>query len=78
MREDDELIRIFTGSEVSALLLQGELEQAGIPAMTQNDYEAGLMAGFVGGVPSAVDVYINQSDLVRAEPVIDDFMKNNG
>jgi hypothetical protein len=77
MKEDDELIRIYTGSEVSAMLLMGELEQAGIPAMTQNDYQSGLMAGFPGGVPSAVDVYINESDMTRAEPVIDDFMKNN-
>ncbi len=78
MKDNDELMRIFTGSEVSAMLLKGELEQAGIPAMTQNDYQSGLMAGFVGGVPSAVDVYINELDLARAEPVIDDFMKNNG
>lgn len=78
MKKDDELIRIFTGSEVSALLLKEELEQAGIPAMTQNDYQSGLMAGFVGGTPAAVDVYINEMDMENAEPVIDDFMKKNG
>lgn len=77
MGEDEELIRIYTGTEVSAMLLLGELEQAGIPAMTQNDYQSGLMAGFVGGTPSAVDVFINASDMTRAEPVIEDFRKNN-
>ena len=78
MKNEDELIRIFTGSEISALLLRDELEQAGIPAMTQNDYQSGLMAGFAGGTPSAVDVYINELDMEKAEPVIDDFMKKNG
>jgi hypothetical protein len=78
MKSEDELIRIFTGSEVSALLLKDELEEAGIPAMVQNDYQSGLMAGFVGGTPAAVDVYINEMDMGKAEPVIDDFMKKNG
>ena len=78
MKNEDELLRIFTGSEVSAMLLKEELEQAGIPAMTQNDYQSGLMAGFGGGTPSSVDVYINESDMEKAEPVIDDFMKKNG
>jgi hypothetical protein len=77
MKKEDELIRIFTGSEVSVILLKDGLEQIGIQSMIQNDYDAGLSAGFVSGVPSAVDLYIQKSDLDKAKPIIDEFVNNN-
>ena len=77
MKKEEELIRIYTGSEVSVILLKGELEQIGIESMIQNDFDAGLSAGFISGVPSAVDLYIQKSDLKKAKPFIDEFVKNN-
>ena len=77
MGKGNDLIRIFTGSEVSVILLKGELEQIGIQAMMQNDFDAGLSAGFVGGAPSAVDLYIQESDFSKAEPIINEFINNN-
>ena len=77
MEKENELIRIFSGTEVTVILLKGELEQAGIPAMLQNDFESGLSAGFVGGVPSAVDLYIQKADLDKAEPILKDFIKSS-
>jgi hypothetical protein len=77
MESENDLIRIFTGSEVSVILLKGELEQIGVESMMQNDFDAGLSAGFVSGVPSAVDLYIQKSDMDTAKPIIDEFVKNN-
>jgi hypothetical protein len=77
MKKENELIRVYTGSEVTVFLLKGELEQAGIQSMIQNDFDAGLSAGFVSGVPSAVDLYIQNKDLNMAEPIINEFIKNN-
>jgi hypothetical protein len=77
MKKDNELVRVFTGSEVTVILLKGELEQAGIQSMIQNDFDAGLSAGFVSGVPSAVDLYIQKSDLNKAKPIIDKFFDNS-
>jgi hypothetical protein len=77
MKKEDELIRIYTGSEVSVILLKGELEEACIPTMIQNDFDAGLSAGFGSGVPSSVDLYIQISDVDKAKPIIDEFVKNN-
>jgi len=77
MKNEDELIRIYTGSEVSIILLKGELEQIGIQSMIQNDFDAGLSAGFGSGVPSAVDLYIQKSDINKAKPILDEFVKNN-
>jgi hypothetical protein len=77
MKKDNELVRVFTGSEVTVILLKGKLEQAGIQSMIQNDFDAGLSAGFVSGVPSAVDLYIQKSDLNKAKPIIDKFFDNS-
>jgi hypothetical protein len=37
----------------------------------------GLEIGFIGGVQSAIDLFIQQSDFENAEPVIRDFITKN-
>lgn len=76
MKEESNLVRIFTGSEISVILLKGELEENGITALIQNDFQSGISAGFSGGVPSAIDLYIQESDLFQAEPIVNDFIQN--
>ena len=73
MKNLKKLIRIFTGTEVSVILLKGKLEESGIPALIKNDYQSGISAGFTGGIPSAIDVYIQESDLTKAEPIVNEF-----
>ena len=77
MKKRDNLVRVFTGSEVSAILLKGELESIGISAMIQNDYQAGNAYGFMGGTPSAIDLFIQEADLKEAEAIVNEFIKNN-
>lgn len=76
MKEESNLVRIFTKSEISVILLKGELEENGITALIQNDFQSGISAGFSGGVPSAIDLYIQESDLFQAEPIVNDFIQN--
>ena len=76
MKERNGLIRVFTGSEVATLMLQGTLDEIGIGSFVQNDSQSGMAAG-IAGFPSFVDLYIQQSDLKNAEPLINEFMKAN-
>jgi hypothetical protein len=76
MKEEKKLVWIFTGTEISVILLKGELEENGITALIQNDYQSGIFAGFSGGVPSAIDLYVQESDLFQAEPIVNDFIQN--
>jgi hypothetical protein len=69
------LVRIFTGNKVEADLLKGTLEESGITTIVRNDFEAGTIAGFGGGFPSMIDLYIHQDDLNRAEEIIENFSK---
>ncbi len=77
MKAGDELIRVFTGSEVSVILLKGELEEIGVGSIVQNDYVSGISVGFMGGTPTSVDLFIEESDLEVAKPIIDEFIHNN-
>jgi hypothetical protein len=73
MKKGNDLIRVFTGTEVSVIYLKERLEEIGIGALIKNDFQSGLTVGFVSGVPSAVDLYIQESDLEKAEPIIKEF-----
>ncbi|MCX6303658.1 MAG: DUF2007 domain-containing protein [Bacteroidetes bacterium] len=77
MKDDDQIIRVFSGTEMLVLMLKSELEECGIGAMVQNDFQSGVMAGFVAGLPSSVDLYIREADLAAAEPVIEAFLQVN-
>jgi hypothetical protein len=75
MKSETNLIRVYSGTEISITLLKAELEDNGISAMIQNDYQSGISAGFYGG-GTAVYLFIQESDLKSAEPIINDFIKN--
>ena len=70
---NDKLICVYSGTEITVNLLKEILEETGIPALIQNDFNSGISAGFSGGVPSAIDLFIGEDDLEKAEPIIADF-----
>ena len=70
MEDRDELVHLFTGSEVDVELLKGELEANGIKVLIRNDFQSGVMAGFGGGVPSAIDIYVAASDKEKAREIM--------
>lgn len=77
MKGNNSLIRVYSGTELTVNLLKDELESFGIPGMIQNDFNSGISAGFSGGVSSSVDLFIQESDLEKAEPFIQEFREIN-
>lgn len=77
MKRIDKLVKIYSGTEVTVILLKGRIEEIGINSTVKNDYKSGVEAGFVGGVQSTVDLFIQLSDFERAEPIIRDFISKN-
>jgi hypothetical protein len=74
---ENDLIRIYSGTKIAVTLLKTELERTGISAMIQNDFQSGVSAGFFGGDPSSIDLFIRKSDLKDAKPIINDFFMTN-
>lgn len=73
MRTINDLILVFTGDEVTVQHLRGELEAISVKVHIQNDFAAGVSAGFAVGVPTAIDLYIREKDMEKAAPVVKEF-----
>ena len=77
MKDKDQLIKIYTGTETAVLTLKGFLGEIGVNSTIQNNYQSGIETGYFGGVQSAIDLYIQYSDFEKAEPIIRDFTSRN-
>jgi len=77
MKENSNLIRVYSGTELTVNLLKDELAIFGISSMIQNDFNSGVSAGFSGGGPSSVDLFILELDLGKAESIISEFSATN-
>ena len=73
MKEKDNLIKAYSGTESLVHILKDKLEQNGILATIQNDSGD----NFFRGAPIAVDLYIRQLDIKRAGPIIQEFVMKN-
>ena len=77
MTKRDELVRVFTCTELTCNLLRAELEKVGIPVFIRNDHRSAVTAGYGIGSPSAIDIYVTESKVEAAIPVIEDFIQSN-
>ncbi len=77
MDTKNELVRVFAGSEITVNLLKYELENVGISTNIINEYEQSNFRGFSTGTPYSVDLYVLDTDLEKAEPIVKEFMKIN-
>ena len=73
MKENDTLIKAYSGTESLVHILKDKLEQNGIFASIQNNSGD----SFLGGTPIALDLYIRQNDFQKAESIIREFVKKN-
>ena len=66
------LMKVFSGSEVLAIALQQRLEEAGIDTTKKDNIQSARLGGF-GQTDLAVEVFIQETDFAKANPVIEDF-----
>ena len=71
-------MRVFAGSDITVNLLSAELKAVGISTEIVNEYEQSNFQGFSTGTPYSVDLYIMDTDLERALPIVNDFIEING
>ena len=66
------LMKVFSGSEILAQALQVKLEEANVATNIKNNIQSGRLAGF-GTADQAVEVFIQETDFAKANPVIEEF-----
>ena len=66
------LMKIFSGSEILAQALQSKIEAVGVNTIIKNNIQSAKLAGF-GTADQAVEVFIQEIDFGKANPVIEEF-----
>lgn len=69
------LMKVFSGREVLAIALKERLEEAGVETVKKDNIQSARLGGF-GGSDLAVEVFIQETDFAKANPVIEDFRMN--
>jgi hypothetical protein len=68
MRKEENLVKVFSGPETSAILLKSRLEENGIDSLIKNDSED----AFYGVSPKVIDLYVTAEDLKSTKTIIQD------
>ncbi len=69
-----EHITVFSGSSIIVKGLQNRLEDIHINAITRDRFESARLAGF-GADRNAVELLILESEVEKAQPIIDIYKK---
>jgi len=69
MKNTDDLVKVFVGTETAGLLLKDKLDGIGVAALIKND----SWVAFFGAAPSLIDLYIKESDLNKAKKLLIEF-----
>ncbi|MGB5383735.1 MAG: DUF2007 domain-containing protein [Lutimonas sp.] len=75
MDDHDKHVKFFVGSLIEIQRLQLDLDDQNIPSLVKNNFQSGLRSGFYGGSPSQVELFIFESDVKKATPILKAFEK---
>ncbi len=71
MFPESEYERVYTGSLINVQFLQTMLQDRGINSITRDDMKSGMMAGFGGGIPDHIQLFVKKTDVEEAIPIIE-------
>ncbi|MFL9830761.1 putative signal transducing protein [Flavobacterium sp. ARAG 55.4] len=69
------LMKVFSGSEILALALKEKIEAIGVDVLLKDNIQSARLAGF-GSLSAAVELFIQETDFAKANPVIEEFRLN--
>ena len=66
------LMKVFSVSEILAMALKEKIEAIGVDTVLKNNIQSARLAGF-GTMGQAVELFIQETDFSKANPVIEEF-----
>lgn len=78
MDDQSKHVKFFTGSLIEIQRLQLDLDDQQIPTMVKNNFQSGVRAGFYGGSPLQVQLFIFEEDQEKALPILEAFKQEMG
>lgn len=68
--ENDDYIRIYTGSTIFINMLQSKLEEINVLPIVKDNLSSGTWGGF-GGVPGMIQLFVHRDEYDKAKAVVD-------
>jgi hypothetical protein len=65
------LMKVFSGSEILALALQGKIEEIGVNTVIRNNNQSNVLPSISSTKP--IELFIQEIDFSKASPVIEEF-----
>ncbi len=65
------LMKVFSGSEILALALQGKIEEIGVNTVIRNNNQSNVLPSIEN--TKAVELFIQETDFPKVNPVIEEF-----
>ena len=66
------MMKVFSGSEILAETLKQKIEAVGVDVLKKDNLQSARLAGF-GTMGQAVELFIQETDFSKANPVIEEF-----
>lgn len=66
------LMKVFSGSEILAQALRLKLSEVGVETVSKNNLQSARLGGF-GNTDLAVEIFIEETEFAKANPVIEEF-----
>jgi len=75
MGKEQQLIHLYTCSEIDAFAIKEYLEDNGIACFLRNDMQSGNLAGFGAALPgSDTRVFVTKNDFMQAKVLLDEYL----
>ncbi len=68
------LMKVFSGSEILAQALQAKIEEIGVNTVIRNNNQSNVLPSTA--YPKPVELFIEEVDFSKANPVIEEFRMN--
>jgi hypothetical protein len=70
-----DIVRIYSDNRITIAKIQSVLLEAEIASFIKDDFQSGNMAGFSGGIPSIVDLFVDSQNVSRASEIIQSYLQ---
>lgn len=70
MSKSNELVLLYTGRKIIIERIKAELELNGIYSIVKDGFRQGIEAGFGGGIPSAIDLFVSEPNHEKAREIL--------
>ena len=77
MGHEQQLIHLYTGSQINAISIKEFLEESDIPSFIRDDHQSGNLAGFGAALPDhGTSLFVRKKDYMQAKVLLERYLNS--